>query len=81
MSKIDDEMMFIHTARSDAGGRTPEINLSLYVTNAGLGTATARDSRDMTSGTGAARTLLKETNASAADTDLIMRDAENMTGT
>ena len=49
------------------------------MTNAGLGTAKARELMDVTSGTGAARTLLTEANASAAKTDSIMRGAENMT--
>ena len=41
----------------------------------------ARDMRDAASGTGTARTLLTEASASAAVTEVIMREKENIAGT
>ena len=40
----------------------------------------ARDVRGAASGTGTARTLLTEASASAAETEVIMREKENIAG-
>ena len=51
------------------------------MTNAGLGTV-ARDTKGAACfATGTARTLLTEASASAAETEVIMREKENISGT
>ena len=55
---------------------------SVYTTKAGLGIETAREASGAAwLGTGTARTLLTEANASAAETEVIMREKENIAGT
>ena len=51
------------------------------MTNAGLGAVARETSGETLLWTGAARTLLTEASASAAVTEVIMREKENIAGT